>query len=1081
MSLGVPAEYRNGLEGLLSQIIAPPASASFNLNELTGSLQRDYYTSLHCVPALYEIASSSPHAPLRKLAAIELRKRITAAWLNLDEAPKAIIRNGLAQCVLSEQEATVRQSISSVIVSVAKFDLPDGKWTQLLSLLQAWCIDASNVTNRETGYFIVHELFQDISEVAHSNLELLFQLLTRALVDPESSAVRVLGVQTLVLLAVDIDPDSDKAMIKKMRAQVSAMAAVTRDAIQRGNVDEAIACITAFSDMLFLDFGLLNKNASELLLMFMEIASAYNQVDDNVRRVALDFLCYAFDTWIELLVKKQMITPIIEQLMNIICEDEGTDGTEADEAEDADDVDGDTILFGSGNPSNNALRALSILSESLPSDSVFPIVSRAVLIAKDSPNVHMRKGALLALAVICAGCTEAFMPELDGIAHMFAAGLSDQLPLIRSTACRGISLIVEDLGSDLTDAYHSLLLPPLITLLRSSTSPLTIGRACSTLGSFIQNMESDDAQLYLNDVLTNLVMVIQRPNLPNIIKSSAVCAISSAADAGEDQFIPFFEGVMPLLVELVALPNEEEAELRAMGMDALATVAKAVGPTRFRPYLMVALNSAHQGIELSFSGLKQAAYVLYTSLATVFKHEFGEVLPQIMPLVRATLHIEDEDDDDMSDDEDEDEEAERLEDELANELEAAITLVGACAEHVSSVFGPHILEYLNLIVDLIEYDSMYVRYAVHETLLNTVAVLFKASSPAGWKAGLPVSYEVHPDVSMVINSAIPIIIKSWQEEEDSDVVDNLLENFDDCLAAVGPALIAGHVELVGELLMSHFNRTAMCQLIRDDDDDSNDVTHRVATLEPSEKEHTLIYRAGELLITVAKTLGDQFTPEITKSYLDAIAPRLVPNRPDMFSIVAALIEVLGARISPFTEPLLQVFGKGLQESIALSRTQSNCAYALGIIVEKSGVDISGHLEQILQLLLPLVQQRNSVTSQAAHNAIDNACASICRVVIRYPEQSKPLLTSTALLPTLLSALPLRAEFDETDVVMTYLSSLLVDAQSVAEYGSVVPQITAIMTSIMRDGKRQLLSAGTLSVAAEALDLVDVKVPDATCV
>lgn len=67
-------------------------------------MNTQFYVSADCIPALVEIISRSPHHPVRQLAAVELRKRISKKWQEIPDAAQVAIRSQLLQIALNEQQ-----------------------------------------------------------------------------------------------------------------------------------------------------------------------------------------------------------------------------------------------------------------------------------------------------------------------------------------------------------------------------------------------------------------------------------------------------------------------------------------------------------------------------------------------------------------------------------------------------------------------------------------------------------------------------------------------------------------------------------------------------------------------------------------------------------------------------------------------------------------------------------------------------------------------------------------------------------------------------------------------------------------
>lgn len=72
----------------------------------TTQLNTQYYKQAECVPALFEIASSSPNQAVRQLAAVELKKRVAVndgkLWKGTPENVRVQIKERLLRQVTEE-------------------------------------------------------------------------------------------------------------------------------------------------------------------------------------------------------------------------------------------------------------------------------------------------------------------------------------------------------------------------------------------------------------------------------------------------------------------------------------------------------------------------------------------------------------------------------------------------------------------------------------------------------------------------------------------------------------------------------------------------------------------------------------------------------------------------------------------------------------------------------------------------------------------------------------------------------------------------------------------------------------------
>ena len=92
------------LHQLLQQSNVPDTAA---VRAATDALQSRYYKNPQCIPALFEITSTSPDLAVRQLASVELRKRLAKsggrAWTKQAVQVREGIKARLLEIVISEQ------------------------------------------------------------------------------------------------------------------------------------------------------------------------------------------------------------------------------------------------------------------------------------------------------------------------------------------------------------------------------------------------------------------------------------------------------------------------------------------------------------------------------------------------------------------------------------------------------------------------------------------------------------------------------------------------------------------------------------------------------------------------------------------------------------------------------------------------------------------------------------------------------------------------------------------------------------------------------------------------------------------
>lgn len=121
-------------------------------------------------------------------------------------------------------------------------------------------------------------------------------------------------------------------------------------------------------------------------------------------------------------------------------------------------------------------------------------------------------------------------------------------------------------------------------------------------------------------------------------------------------------------------------------------------------------------------------------------------------------------------------------------------------------------------------------------------------------------------------------------------------------------------------------------------------------------------------------------------------------------------------VTPSTEPLLELFHRALSDPDA--EVQSNAAFASGLLVEYSEIDLSPQYLHLLAALRPLFSVAPN-PSAAALNARDNAAGAVARLIIR----NIVAVPLDQVLPVLIEALPLQNDYLENRPVFRALFQL----------------------------------------------------------
>ncbi|OBZ65245.1 putative importin subunit beta-4 [Grifola frondosa] len=1010
----------NFVQGLHNLLVQSTSNDTVQLKAATAQLNREFYKNAACVPALASIIASSPEQAVRQLAAVELRKRVmqnsSELWIQVPQDEREQIKAKLPEIVLAEPSNLVRHATARVIASIASLEIPLSQWPQLLPFLQQTC-HSPQAVHREVGVYILYTILENIVEGFESHLQEFFKLFEGLLADPESADVRITTVRALGVIAQYIDAD-DKADIKSFQNLLPAMITVIGQCVETGNETGARQLFDVLETLLILEIPLLGQHIPQLAQFLLACGSNRN-FDSEMRVLSLNALNWTVQYKKSKIQAHGLAPAILEGLMPITTEEE---------PEDADD----------DAPSRSALRIIDCLATSLPPTQVFPALRQLIQQYFSSADPGHRRGAMLALGVCVEGCSEFMTPLMGQVWPVIEAGLRDQDASVRKASCIAVSCLCEWLEEDCV-AKHATLVPVMMQLVND---PVTQRSACTALDALLEILH-DVIDQYLQLIMERLAGLLD--SAPMEVKTVVIGAIGSAAHASKAKFLPYFAPTMERFQHFLVLTGEgEEQELRGITMDAVGTFAEAVGKDVFRPYFSDMMKQAFLGIELGSARLRECSFLFFGVMSRVFEEEFAPYLPNVIPALIASCqqpeHGEEErlaisnpevaasfasgsspanpitvtDESHVNVDVDGEEllDLDKILDvnsTICIEKEIAADTIGTIFASTRRHFLPYIEQCTLELVGLLPHYYDGIRKSATDSLLEIVRTFYELSDPQEWHPGLAVPNPLDPRVKELVGHVMPALVEMYESEDNKKVVSSLCIGLAETINKLGPAFLEGIVggapgiEHIGNIAIQVLDQKAICQ--QDPDQDESEEMPE----DQAEYDSILISSAGDLVAALANALGPEFAPAF-QTYFPLISKYYKKNRSlsDRSSAIGCLSEIIGgmkSAITPSTEPLLELFYRALSDDE--SEVQCNAAFASGLLVEHSEVDLSPQFIHLLAALRPLFVVAHDAPT-AKLNARDNAVGAVARMIVK----NTAALPLDQVLPVFFEALPLKNDFLE---------------------------------------------------------------------
>ncbi|EAU90542.2 importin beta-4 subunit [Coprinopsis cinerea okayama7 len=955
----------------------------------TAQLNQDFYKHPLCISGLTTILATSPQEPVRQLAAVELRKRVSQnsgnLWTQLDQSIREQIKQDLPKLILEEKNKLARHSAARVIAAIASIEVPAGTWSNLLPLLESAC-QSSEAGHREVGSFILYTVLENIVEGFQEYLPKLFSLFEALLQDP-SIEVRITIVRALGVIAQYIDND-DKALLRAYQNLVPAMINVIGQTVEANDETGARQLFDVLETLLILEIPVLGRHVPELAAFLLQCGGNVN-FDPELRVLALNALNWTVQYKKSKIQSNNLAPQILEGLMPITTEAE------------PEDIDDDA-------PSRSALRIVDGLATNLPPDQVFPPLRNLILKFFQSADPAHRRGAMLALGVSVEGCSEFMTPLMGHVWPFIEAGLQDGDAGVRKATCIAVSCLCEWLEDECV-SKHEALMPAIMNLIND---PTTQKSACTALDALLEILH-DHIDQYLQMIMERLAGLLQ--TAPISVKAVVTGAIGSAAHASKERFLPYFEQTIKILASFLTLTEEgEEIELRGITMDAIGTFAEAVGADQFRPYFADMMGCAFKGLEMGSARLRECSFLFFGVMARVFGEEFAPYLPQVVPALLTSCK-----------------QLEQGEEELSlsiAEAAQAFTSGSSATEPINvntelDINGNTSIELEDLDVEkmmdvnsalavekeiaadtmgtfLVSTGGHFLPLVEESTIVKT---FYELSDHKEWVPGMKVVHPVSPQVKELIEHVIEPLMEMYDTEDNKNVVSALCVGFADAINKIGPAFIEGRIEPICNIAIEILEQKALCQQDPDQDEDDEAPEYQ------AEYDSVLISSAGDLVAALANALGVEFVPAFNTFY-PLIAKYYRKNRSlsDRSSAIGCFAEIISGiknGVTEHTAALLELFQKALNDEEP--EVLSNAAFAIGLLVEYSEHDLSSQYLPILGHLRPLFEVPADAPSTRL-NAKDNATGAVARIITR----NAAALPLDQVLPIFLSALPLKTDLLE---------------------------------------------------------------------
>ena len=716
-------------------------------------------------------------------------------WRSLKAGEKEHFRQQLLQATFTEEELALSHSFAQVIAAIAKIDLEEQQWPGLFPTLLRAGYQEGNATPRKSSTFIILTILEIFgSEITHIFGEIL-ELLSHTLNDL-SMDVRINTMSALSKLAMALDTDADSKLLESLRATIPQMALVLKEAVGSQDEERTAQTFEVFHTLLGCDSSVLNKHFRDLVHLMLIIA-AEKSFSEDARTQAISFLMQCVQ------YRKLKVQGLkLGEKITLTCLEIATELTDGTIEED--DV----------NTPRSALGLLDLLASSLPPSQVVVPLLNALGPYVNSSDPDRRQGGLMALSMCVEGAPDFVATQLHEILPLVLRHLEDPEVKVRRAALDATMRLAEDLAEEL-GKEHGRLIPALVNSLDVALQILEgpddeanidlIRASCHAIDSLVEGLTSDIVQQYLPELVPRLSRLFSHPSLK--IKSAAISALGAAAESAKEAFLPYFQQTMNALSEYVRIKDsEDELELRCTNLDSMASMALAVGPKPFQPYVQPLMQASEEGLHLKHPKLKESSFLFWSAMAKVYESDFKPFLPDVLKALYESLNADESEQDSDDDDDaaagsagqeikiagslkndlgesDEMNELLELDEEnddfldwddvtaltaVAQEKEIAVEVIGDILTHATGDFLPYLEDTISKVLPLVQHAYEGVKRAAIGTLFRAYAAVWELQEEqmTKWEPGLPLKVQPPHQMTRFADIIMTATLTVWPEDED---------------------------------------------------------------------------------------------------------------------------------------------------------------------------------------------------------------------------------------------------------------------------------------------------------------------------
>ncbi|KAL6637674.1 hypothetical protein ACP70R_025246 [Stipagrostis hirtigluma subsp. patula] len=1013
------------LTALLADLTSPANEARSRAERQFHSLRGSHPDGLALSLAQLLLSPAHPSAPI---AAVLLRRLIAPSSQSfVYPALSPASQSSLRALLLSAASApalprSVSKKLSDAVAELASFLLPANAWPDLLTFLYKSIASPSSPPGlQESALNILARLASHLA----AGFPNLHDLLLAALSHPSSADVRVAGLNAAISLIQSLPSAADRDQFQDL---LPAMMRALAESLNCGNEGSAQEALEMMIELAGAEPRFLRRQLPDVVASMLQIAEAAG-LEDGTRHLAVEFvvtLAEARDRAPGMMRKMpRYIGRLFAVLMTMLLDvhDEPAWHAAVPEEEDAGET--GSFVF--------AQECLDRLAIAVGGNTILPVAAELLPSFFASEEWKRRHAALVTIAQIAEGSAKVMIKNLDQVVGMVLNSFQDPHPRVRWAAINAVGQLSTDLGPELQNKLHHVVLPALAAAMDDFQNPRVQAHAASAILNFSENCRPDILTPYLDGIVGKLLQLLQTGN--QMVQEGALTALASAADSSQEHFQKYYDAVMPYLKAiLMNATDKSNRMLRAKSMECISLVGMAVGKQKFKDdakqvmeVLMTLQGSQMEADDPITSYMLQAWARLCKCLGQDFLPYMSVVMPpllqsaQLKPDVSVTSAGSEEN----GESDDEGVETITLGDKrigirtsVLEEKATACNMLCCYADELKEGFFPWIDQVATTLVPLVKF---YFHEEVRKAAVSAMPELLRSAKLAvekGQAQGRDKSY-----LKQLSDYIVPALIEAMPKEPEPQICASMLESLNECIQLSGTLLEEGQVRAIvdgiKEVIVASTNRRIeRTERAKAEDFDSEE---EELLREENEQEDEIFDQVSDCLGTLVKTFKAYFLP-----FFDELSVYLTPmlgkdKTAEERRIAICIFDDVAEHCREAAVRYYDVYLPSLLEACTSENpdVRQAAVYGIGICAEFGGSAFRSHTGEALSRLYNVIKHPNALDLDNAM-AYDNAVSALGKIC----QFHRDSIDASQVIPAWLSCLPIKNDLIEAKLVHEQLCAML---------------------------------------------------------